>query len=65
MATIAAAFIRSPVIVRMSDFKSNEYRKLLGGEIYEPEEPDARLPVARRATSRTASATASRWKSPR
>jgi pyruvate,water dikinase len=45
VATIAAAFYPKPVIVRMSDFKSNEYRKLLGGEIYEPEEePDARLP---------------------
>ncbi|HMZ84072.1 MAG TPA: phosphoenolpyruvate synthase, partial [Rhodocyclaceae bacterium] len=34
VATIAAAFYPKPVIVRMSDFKSNEYRKLLGGEIY-------------------------------
>ncbi|PKO49625.1 MAG: phosphoenolpyruvate synthase, partial [Betaproteobacteria bacterium HGW-Betaproteobacteria-21] len=32
-----------PVIVRMSDFKSNEYRKLLGGEIYEPEEENPML----------------------
>ncbi|WP_341676784.1 phosphoenolpyruvate synthase [Niveibacterium sp. SC-1] len=38
VATIAAAFWPKPVIVRLSDFKSNEYRKLLGGEIYEPEE---------------------------
>ena len=38
VATIAAAFWPNPVIVRLSDFKSNEYRKLLGGEIYEPEE---------------------------
>ncbi|MCK6389064.1 MAG: phosphoenolpyruvate synthase, partial [Zoogloea sp.] len=38
VATIAAAFYPKPVIVRLSDFKSNEYRKLLGGEIYEPEE---------------------------
>jgi pyruvate, water dikinase len=38
VATIAAAFWPQPVIVRLSDFKSNEYRKLLGGEIYEPEE---------------------------
>ena len=38
MATIAAAFWPKPVIVRLSDFKSNEYRKLLGGDRYEPEE---------------------------
>ena len=38
VATIAAAFYPKPVIVRLSDFKSNEYRKLLGGDIYEPEE---------------------------
>ncbi len=38
VATIAASFWPKPVIVRLSDFKSNEYRKLLGGEIYEPEE---------------------------
>jgi len=38
VATIAAAFWPRPVIVRLSDFKSNEYRKLLGGELYEPEE---------------------------
>ena len=38
VATIAAAFWPKPVIVRLSDFKSNEYRKLLGGTIYEPEE---------------------------
>lgn len=36
--TIAAAFWPKPVIVRLSDFKSNEYRKLLGGEVFEPEE---------------------------
>jgi pyruvate,water dikinase len=36
IATIAAAFWPKPVIVRLSDFKSNEYRKLLGGERYEP-----------------------------
>jgi pyruvate,water dikinase len=36
--TLAAAFWPKPVIVRMSDFKSNEYRKLLGGDIYEPME---------------------------
>ena len=36
VATLAVAFWPKKVIVRMSDFKSNEYRKLLGGEIYEP-----------------------------
>lgn len=43
IATIAAAFYPKPVIVRLSDFKSNEYRKLLGGEIYEPEEENPML----------------------
>jgi len=43
VATIAAAFYPKPVIVRMSDFKSNEYRKLLGGEIYEPDEENPML----------------------
>ena len=38
VATIAAAFAPEPVIVRMSDFKSNEYANLLGGELYEPHE---------------------------
>ncbi|BBE50285.1 Phosphoenolpyruvate synthase [Ferriphaselus amnicola] len=38
VATLAAAFWPKPVIVRLSDFKSNEYRKLLGGEGYEPVE---------------------------
>jgi pyruvate,water dikinase len=38
VATIAAAFAPHPVIVRMSDFKSNEYAKLLGGDRYEPHE---------------------------
>ena len=36
--TIAAAFYPKPVVVRMSDFKSNEYAKLLGGECFEPVE---------------------------
>ena len=35
---ICAAFFPKPVIVRFSDFKTNEYRSLLGGELYEPEE---------------------------
>jgi pyruvate,water dikinase len=38
IATIAAAFWPQPVIVRMSDFKSNEYANLIGGSRYEPEE---------------------------
>lgn len=38
VATIGAAFWPKPVIVRMSDFKSNEYTKLIGGTTYEPEE---------------------------
>ena len=38
VATIAAAFWPKPVIVRLSDFKSNEYRKLIGGTRYEPDE---------------------------
>ncbi len=43
VATIAAAFYPKPVIVRMSDFKSNEYRKLIGGSRYEPEEENPML----------------------
>ncbi len=43
VSTIAAAFWPQPVIVRLSDFKSNEYRKLLGGELYEPEEENPML----------------------
>ena len=38
VATIAAAFAPEPVIVRMSDFKSNEYANLVGGPAYEPHE---------------------------
>jgi len=38
VSTIAAAFHPQPVIVRMSDFKSNEYANLIGGEHYEPDE---------------------------
>jgi pyruvate,water dikinase len=38
ISTLAAAFAHKPVIVRMSDFKSNEYANLLGGEPYEPHE---------------------------
>jgi len=38
IATLAAAFAPKPVIVRMSDFKSNEYANLIGGQQYEPHE---------------------------
>ncbi|RMF99214.1 MAG: phosphoenolpyruvate synthase [Gammaproteobacteria bacterium] len=41
--TIAAAFAPNPVIVRLSDFKSNEYANLLGGEQYEPHEENPML----------------------
>ena len=43
ISTIGAAFAPAPVIVRMSDFKSNEYANLLGGNIYEPEEENPML----------------------
>lgn len=43
VATIAAAFAPEPVIVRMSDFKSNEYANLIGGEAYEPKEENPML----------------------
>ena len=43
IATIAAAFWPKKVIVRLSDFKSNEYRKLIGGSRYEPEEENPML----------------------
>ena len=43
VATIGAAFWPKKVIVRMSDFKSNEYRKLVGGKLYEPEEENPML----------------------
>ncbi len=43
VATIGAAFYPKPVIARMSDFKSNEYKKLIGGEIYEPDEENPML----------------------
>ncbi len=41
--TIAAAFAPEPVIVRLSDFKSNEYANLIGGEVYEPNEENPML----------------------
>jgi pyruvate,water dikinase len=43
VATIAAAFWPKPVIVRLSDFKSNEYKKLIGGALYEPDEENPML----------------------
>jgi pyruvate,water dikinase len=43
VATIAAAFWPKKVIVRMSDFKSNEYRNLIGGDTYEPTEENPML----------------------
>ena len=50
IATIAAAFAPQPVIVRLSDFKSNEYINLLGGDLYEPEEENPM--IGYRGTSR-------------
>lgn len=43
VATIAAAFSPEPVIVRLSDFKSNEYANLIGGDKYEPSEENPML----------------------
>lgn len=43
IATIAAAFWPRPVFVRLSDFKSNEYRHLIGGELFEPTEDNPML----------------------
>ena len=43
IATLAAAFYPKPVIVRTSDFKSNEYANLLGGDLYEPHEENPML----------------------
>jgi pyruvate,water dikinase len=43
VAQIASAFFPKPVIVRFSDFKSNEYRQLIGGELFEPEEANPML----------------------
>ena len=41
--TLAASFAPERVIVRLSDFKSNEYRNLVGGPLYEPEEENPML----------------------
>jgi len=43
VSTIAAAFAPEPVIVRLSDFKSNEYANLIGGDRYEPDEENPML----------------------
>ena len=43
IASIASAFYPKPVIVRLSDFKSNEYANLIGGELYEPKEENPML----------------------
>ena len=50
VASIGAAFAPNPVIVRLSDFKSNEYANLLGGHIYEPQEENPM--IGYRGTSR-------------
>jgi pyruvate,water dikinase len=43
ISTLAVSFADKPVIVRMSDFKSNEYANLIGGKLYEPEEENPML----------------------
>ncbi|MGY9107423.1 MAG: putative PEP-binding protein, partial [Alphaproteobacteria bacterium] len=43
VATIAAAFYPKQVIVRLSDFKSDEYANLIGGDVYEPTEANPML----------------------
>ena len=43
MSKIASAVYPNPAIIRLSDFKSNEYRNLLGGELYEPYEENPML----------------------
>lgn len=50
VATLAAAFAPNPVIVRLSDFKSNEYANLVGGELFEPDEENPM--IGYRGTSR-------------
>ncbi len=50
VSTLAAAFAPNPVIVRLSDFKSNEYANLIGGKHYEPEEENPMIGF--RGTSR-------------
>ncbi len=64
---IAAAFAPEPVIVRLSDFKSNEYANLIGGTLYEPDEENPMLGSRGRALRRLArsSARASTWSAKR
>ena len=54
VATLGAAFAPNPVIVRLSDFKSNEYANLIGGRPYEPDEENPM--IGYRGTSRYLSA---------
>lgn len=54
MATLAAAFAPNPVIVRFSDFKSNEYAHLLGGQAYEPREENPMIGLRGAARYRSA-----------
>lgn len=62
MARIAAAFHPRPVILRFSDFKSNEYARLLGGSAFEPAEENPMIGWrGRRATTRRPSAPPSAW----
>jgi len=65
VATIAAAFAPNPVIVRMSDFKSNEYQNLLGGRLYEPQEENPMATGALRAICHPVSPRASPWSAKR
>jgi pyruvate,water dikinase len=50
VATLGAAFADNPVIVRLSDFKSNEYANLIGGDVFEPDEENPM--IGYRGTSR-------------
>ena len=72
--TIAAAFYPRPVVVRMSDFKTNEYASLLGGAAFEPHEENPMIgfrgasryahpptPRASRSSARRCAACARRW----
>ena len=43
VATLACSFSKKPVIVRLSDFKSNEYHNLVGGPLFEPDEENPML----------------------
>ena len=66
VATIAAAFWPKPVIVRLSDFKSNEYRKLVGGRATSPmKKTRCWVSAVRRATSAKTSAKPLPWSAKR